>query len=138
VGDDGDPPAVFVERLRPICLALPDAYEEQAWAGTRWLVRKRTFAHVVEVDRESPPVLRRAADELGPATVVTFRSQGEELEMLMHAPPPFFYAGWGRDVIGLALGDDTDWDEVAELLTESYCVLAPKKLAALVERPAGD
>jgi hypothetical protein len=28
-----------------------------------------------------------------------------------------------------------DWDEVAELLPESYCVLAPKKLAALVSRP---
>jgi len=29
----------------------------------------------------------------------------------------------------------TDWDEVAELMTESYCVLAPKKLVALVDRP---
>ena len=29
----------------------------------------------------------------------------------------------------------TDWAEVAELLTESYCVLAPKKLVALVDRP---
>ena len=28
-----------------------------------------------------------------------------------------------------------DWDEVAELLTESYCLLAPKKLVALVGRP---
>jgi len=28
-----------------------------------------------------------------------------------------------------------DWGEVAELVTESYCVLAPKKLVALVERP---
>jgi hypothetical protein len=25
-------------------------------------------------------------------------------------------------------GDDVDWYDVAELLTESYCVLAPKKL----------
>ena len=28
-----------------------------------------------------------------------------------------------------------DWDEVTELLTESYCLLAPKSLAARVERP---
>jgi hypothetical protein len=27
-----------------------------------------------------------------------------------------------------------DWDEVAELVTESYCVLAPKKLVELVDR----
>jgi hypothetical protein len=35
------------------------------------------------------------------------------------------------------LDDDVDWDEVAELLTESYCLLAPKKLVALVDRPTG-
>jgi hypothetical protein len=31
------------------------------------------------------------------------------------------------------LDANTDWDEVAALLTRSYCVLAPKKLAALVD-----
>jgi hypothetical protein len=31
----------------------------------------------------------------------------------------------------------TDWAELAELVTESYCIQAPKKLAAQVERPAG-
>jgi hypothetical protein len=35
----------------------------------------------------------------------------------------------------MVIEDDVDWDEVAELLTESYCILAPKKLAALVVRP---
>ena len=29
-----------------------------------------------------------------------------------------------------------DWEEVAELLTESYCVLAPAALVAMVDRPA--
>lgn len=38
-------------------------------------------------------------------------------------------------MVGLRLDADTDWTEVAELLTESYCVLAPKKLVALVDRP---
>ena len=37
----------------------------------------------------------------------------------------------------MVLGDGVDWDEVAELLTESYCVHAPKKLVELVERPTG-
>ena len=36
----------------------------------------------------------------------------------------------------MVLDDGTDWDEVAELLAESYCALAPKKLAELVPRPA--
>jgi hypothetical protein len=135
VSDYSDPPAVVVARLRAICLQLPEAFEEPAWVGTRWKVRTKTFAHVLAVGHQSPPVLARAAAEVGPATIVTFRAAGEELEMLMHAGHPFFYAGWGRDVIGLVLDEATDWDEVAELMTESYCVMAPRKLVAQVDRP---
>ena len=135
MGDYADPPETLVAKLRPICLALPDAYEEKAWAGTRWMVRKKTFAHVLAVDRESPPVLAKAHELTGAANVVTFRSEGPELDMLRHAGPPYFYAGWGRDVVGLVLDEDTDWDEVTELLTESYCVMAPQKLVALLDRP---
>lgn len=111
-------------RLRELCLALPDAYEERAWVGTRWMVRKRTFAHVLGIETDG--VAR---------VVLTFRSAGEELEVLRHAGPPFVVLGWGRDAMGLVLGADTDWHEVRELVTESYCVLAPKRLVALVARP---
>ena len=135
MGDYSDPPEALVDRLRPICLALPDAHEEKAWVGTRWMVRKKTFAHVLAVDRESPPVLAEVYELTGAADVVTFRSEGPELAMLRHAGHPYVYAGWGRDVVGLVLDGDTDWDEVTELLTESYCVLAPQKLVALLDRP---
>lgn len=37
----------------------------------------------------------------------------------------------------MTLGPGTDWTEVAELLTESCCAMAPKKLPARVERPPG-
>ena len=36
----------------------------------------------------------------------------------------------GRDRIGALLTDDTDWAEIAELVTESYRILAPKILIA--------
>ncbi len=121
---DGVPDDVE-HRLREMCLALPDSYEERAWVGTRWLVRKRTFAHVLGVEMDD-------ADAL---VVLSFRSAGEELEVLRHAGHPFFVLGWGRDAMGMALDDGTDWDEVRELVTESFCVLAPKKLIALVDRP---
>jgi predicted DNA-binding protein (MmcQ/YjbR family) len=123
-----DVPDDVVARLRPICAELPDAYEEPAWVGTRWRVRKRTFAHVLSI-QDSPAT--------PPVVALTFRSSGPELEMLTNAGHPYFYAGWGRDVVGMVLDDHTDWTEVAELLTESYCVMAPKKLAALVDRPEG-
>ena len=45
----------IVARLRSMCLALPEAYEEQAWVGTRWRIRKRTFAHVLTIDAGWPP-----------------------------------------------------------------------------------
>ena len=111
-------------RLRECCLALPDAYEERAWVGTRWMVRKRTFAHVLGVEVDTSALV-----------VLSFRSAGDELEVLRNAGHPFFVLGWGRDAIGMALDAATDWDEVRELLTESFCVLAPQKLIALVDRP---
>ncbi|MFN8023007.1 MAG: MmcQ/YjbR family DNA-binding protein [Acidimicrobiales bacterium] len=111
-------------RLREMCLALPDAYEERAWVGIRWRVRTKTFAHVLGVDRGD-----------GVQVVMSFRSAGDEFEMLANAGHPFFVLGWGRDAVGMVLDDDTDWDEVGELVTESYCLLAPKKLVALVDRP---
>jgi len=120
-----DVPEPIEARLRRICLDLPDAYEEQAWKGTRWMVRKKSFAHVLGVERE-------AGDAL---IVLSLRSQGEELEILRRAGPPFFMLGWGRNAIGMVIDDDTEWDEVAELVTESFCVLAPKKLVARVDRP---
>jgi hypothetical protein len=124
---DGVPDDITA-RVRERCLALPDSYEERAWVGTRWMVRKRTFAHVLG--------LARADAE--PLAVLSFRSAGEELEMLRHAGHPFFYLGWGRDALGMVLDADTDWEEVRELVVESYCVMAPKKLISLVEdRPDG-
>ena len=131
------PPEILAE-LRSVCLGLPEAYEEPAWVGTRWRIRKRTFAHVLPVDSGDPPAYARAAEAAGPIIVLTFRSSAPELDALRNAGHPFFWAGWGRDVVGLVLDEGVDWDEVAELLTESYCVLAPKKLVALVDRPAGD
>jgi hypothetical protein len=44
---------------------------------------------------------------------------------------PFFKTTWPPDMIGLVLAD-AGWDEVAELLADSYCVMAPQKLVKLV------
>lgn len=121
-----DVPVGVLAQVREICLALPDAYEEKAWAGWRWMVRSKTFAHVLGVVRDDGPVAE---------VVLVFRAAGEELEMLRHAGPPFRVLGWGRDALGLAIDARTDWDEVAELITESYCVMAPRKLVARVDRP---
>jgi hypothetical protein len=131
--DFGDVPSDVVTRLRSLCSGLPDAYEEQAWRGRRWMVRRRTFAHVLTVGADHRAA--RAAGATGPVVVMTFRASGSEFDALTGAGHPFFRAAWGSNVVGVVLTADTDWDEVGELLTDSYCVLAPKKLVALVDRP---
>jgi hypothetical protein len=125
----------ILDRLRPVCLGLPQTYEEPAWVGIRWRIRKRTFAHVLTVDPDHQMAYARAAASDDPICVMTFRSPADEIDGLVHTGHPFFKPGWGTDVIGMVLDDGVDWAEVAELLTESYCVLAPKKLVALVDRP---
>ena len=130
-----DVPPEIITELRSICTSLPDAYEEPAWTGIRWRVRQRTFAHVLALAAGSSGAHARAAGSEGDVVIVTFRSTGQELAALRNAGHPFFYAGWGRDVVGMVLGSNVDWSEVRELMTESYCVLAPKKLIAMVDRP---
>jgi hypothetical protein len=136
VPEFADVPTEVVTRLRSVCLGLPDAYEEQAWVGTRWRVRKRTFAHVLTVDSQWPPAPARAADAGGPTTLMTFRSPDDEVDALVRSGHPYFKPQWGPNVVGMVLDDGVAWDEVGELLTESYCLLAPKKLVRLVDRPA--
>ncbi|HCT79673.1 MAG TPA: hypothetical protein DGG94_03335 [Micromonosporaceae bacterium] len=131
--EPGDVPPDILERLRPICLGLPETHEELAWVGTRWRIRKRTFAHVLTVDPDHQMAYARAAATDEPVCVLTFRSPADEIAGLVTSGHPFFKPGWGPDVMGMVLDDEVDWQEVAELLTESYCVLAPKKLAAQIE-----
>jgi predicted DNA-binding protein (MmcQ/YjbR family) len=128
-------PEAWVDRLAAIALALPDAYQEEAWVGERWRVRGRTFAHVLPVD---PQRVRAYALSVGiddAHTVLTFRAEPAELEAMVRSGPRYFKAGWGEDVCGIVIDDHVDWEEVRELVTESYCRLAPRKLVRLVDRP---
>lgn len=133
--DHQDAPPEIVARLRLVCLALPEAYEERAWVGTRWRIRGKTFAHVLEIDDGWPPVYAREAGTDGPATVLMFRSAGPELDALRRIGSPFFAPVWRADEVGMVLGDEPDGDEIAELVTESYCLLAPRRLSEGVDRP---
>ena len=106
--------------------------------GVRWRIRKRTFAHVLTVDPDHQMAYARAAATDEPICVLTFRSPGDEIAGLVTRGDPFFKPDWGADVVGVVLDGGIDWDEVAELLTETYRVLAPKRLAARIDRPAGE
>jgi hypothetical protein len=123
-----DVPPQILARLRALCLGLPEVYEEPAWIGVRWRIRKRTVAHVYMPDVARYPFYAQQSEP----TVMTFRVPPEDLIGLTGSGFPFFRAQWGQNVAGVFLDDDTDWSEIAELLTDSYCEMAPKFLAARV------
>jgi hypothetical protein len=119
----------FAEALdwaRGVCLALPEAYEEDAWVGTRWMVRRRTFAHLLEIVDGYPPSFAAAARTDGPETVLTVRA-GAELAAVL-AGPGSFGPLWNRDDVGVRLAERPDRDELAELIEDSYRLRAPKTL----------
>ncbi len=126
-----------VDRVRSICAALPETQEQQAWVGVRWRVRHHTFAHVLEVVDGKPQGHAKAVGSDGPVTMLTFRGPASEVEAYASMGAPYFYAGWGRDVVGLVLDDDTDWDEVEELISDSYRELAPRTLVARLDTATG-
>jgi hypothetical protein len=121
VAERPDVPVAWVRRIDTVLGALPECRPEQAWVGVRWRVRSRTVAHVFGGE-----------DQL---FRIVFHAEPDEVMAFAHLGAPYFRAGYGRDVVGLLLDDDTDWVELAELLTESYCLRAPAELADTVERP---
>ena len=114
-------PEEWVLRLDAILSRFPDCHQEQAWTGTRWRVRQATVAHVFGgYDQRFRVVFRGEPDE-----VIAFEHLGE----------PYFRTDWSGNAIGVLLDDGTDWGELTELLTDSYCLQAPARLAERVARP---
>lgn len=114
-------PPDWLRRLDKICADLPECYQEGAWVGTRWRVGQATVAHVFGGEDQ--------------AFRIVFRAEASEVMAFEHLGPPYFRAGWGSDVVGIILDGATDWDEVREMLIDSYCVQAPERLASQVARP---
>lgn len=110
-------------RLRAICLALLEATEQETWGDPTFRVRDKIFA------------IHRSGD--GRPSLWCKAPPGMQ-EILVGADPDRYFVppyvghhGW----IGARLDADPDWDELADHLTESYRMTAPKRLAALLDRP---
>ena len=129
-----EPDPRFVRRVAEVALPLPGAYEEDAWTGVRWRVRQRTFAHVVAL-HHSDAVERLGITDGRTVTVVTLRSAGEERAALEAMGPPYLFPSWADDVVTVVLDDDIDWTELRELVTESYRLLAPRRLVRELDGP---
>ncbi|GAB3923251.1 hypothetical protein GCM10011575_00800 [Microlunatus endophyticus] len=114
-------PAALLRRLDKVMKRFPDCRSEEAWIGIRWRVRNATVAHVFGGEDQR--------------FRITFRAEPEEVSAFEHLGEPYFRAEWGGNVVGMVLDSRTDWRELEEMLTDSYCLQAPAKLAAQVGRP---
>ena len=123
-------PADIVDRIRTICLALPEVTVRVDAS----LTSARSAAQSFDIRRRSLCLLMARADPAGkPVPLLVLRAGPGEREALLSSGHPFFASRAGRDRVGVLLTDDTDWEEIRELVTESYRVLAPKKLTALLD-----
>jgi hypothetical protein len=124
-------PSRPLTRLRRLCLALPQAHEVEAWGEPTFRVGKKLFAMFASADSH------HGAGR--PAVWVKAVAVNQEL-MVRAAPSRFFVppyvgpSGW----IGVWLDGDADWAELAELLRDGYRLVAPKRVAALLDPPANN
>jgi hypothetical protein len=61
------------------------------------------------------------------------RADPEERQALLSRGHPYFAPRAGDGRIGVRLTDHTDWEEIGELVIDSYRLLAPKKLVTRLD-----
>ncbi len=113
----------MLDRLRGICLVLPEAEERETWEVPTFRVRNKIFAMVHDV-RSRPSVWFKAPK--GTQTLLT-----EAAPDRFFVPPYVGHKGW----IGLWLDATFDHEETQALITRSWRMTAPKRLAATLSNP---
>jgi hypothetical protein len=97
------------------------------------LARARSTAHSFDIRRRSFCLLVALEGPTGkPVPLLVLRADPDERDALLSIGHPLYASRAGPDRI-VRLADDTDWEEIRELLTESYRRLAPKKLTVLLD-----
>ena len=108
------------DRLRLICLALPEATQIVVRRGPTYRVDEKIFALDRLVDGR-PSVWLKAPTG---AQRVLIGANPE----LFFSPPYYGVKGW----VGMRLDQAPDWSEVAVLVRRSYRLMVPKRSSGLV------
>ena len=110
-----------IDRIRRICLALPEAVEKPFGGHTApsFRVRDKLF---VMTSEDGTSMTCKALPGVQDALVASDPGR-------FFVPAYVGHKGW----IGARLAADQDWDEIAELIEESYRMTAPKRLASLLD-----
>ena len=113
-----------LKRVTAICLQMPEATHEKMGQHVGFLVRRKMFAYYLDNHHGG-----------GIVGLVCKVLPGDNTALIASHPAKFYmpaYVG-PRGWVGLRLDTGkVDWQEVAELVTHSYQLVAPKRLAAIV------
>ena len=113
-----------LERLRRLCLGLPEVTERLSHGEPTWFVRgRKTFVMYADHHHDDRLAFWCAAPAGGQEVLVA--SDPERF----FVPPYVGHRGW----LGVRLDVPVDWDEVADLVTEAYRQVAPKRLLAQLD-----
>jgi hypothetical protein len=129
VGDNDPVPDPSIERLRGLCLALPEVTERLSHGEPTWFVRDKTsFVTTADHHHDDRVAFWCAAPD------------GAQEDLIASAPDRFFrppYVGH-RGWLGVWLDVPQDWHEIAALVENAYRRVAPARLvAALDDRRTG-
>jgi hypothetical protein len=114
-------PGYPLERLRAVCLAFPEAVESGGVGDPSFKVRDKIFAMQHGMDGR-PSLWVKAPDGVQELLVQAVPDR-------FFRPPYVGHHGW----VGVRLDGELDWDELADLVDESYRMTAPKRLAAQID-----
>jgi hypothetical protein len=117
-----------IEKLRRICLALPEATEKVAWGEPTWRAGKM-FAQM--------ETHHHGADQVAvwlPARPGVQEALVEEDPEHYFRPPYVGHKGW----IAIRIDRKPDWATVAQLVAEAYRMVAAPHLIARLDTKAGD
>ena len=113
--------AAALNRLRKLCLSLPETTEKEAWETPTFRVRGKMFAMFVDDYHGDGRIGIWCKAPLG------YQSMLVDADPKRYFVPPYVgHKGW----IGMRLDLSPDWKEVAAVVEDAYRVTAPAKLAA--------
>ena len=116
-----------LDRLRSICMELPEVTERLSHGAPTFFVRdKKTLAHFHD-DHHGDG---RLAIWCAAPTGVQETLVAEEPDRFFR-PPYVGHRGW----LGVRLDVNVDWDEVADIVEDAYRCVAPKTLVKQLDPP---
>lgn len=112
-----------LQRLRQLCLSLPETSERSSWGHPNFRAGRKTFA---------------AFERIKGRPSIAFRLDRANVHRLIRRKP-FFATPYGRGLwISVWADVPLDWRAISDLLQRSYRVVALKRMiAALDSKPDG-